>query len=145
MVHTPSLELHKPNSFPRISVCQIEICLIISPNAQCVLLCSSSGCRFFRCAPVLSGFSEPVISPRSLEHGCQFDSGSWLGKWPPSPRQTSYTRCLGLATGAQFPVQLPALHGGRSLVYGLGIEVERLEWGQRGEEGREEERRRGYI
>lgn len=26
--------------------------------------------------PVHSGFSDPVISPGSLEHGCQFDSGS---------------------------------------------------------------------
>lgn len=46
--------------------------------------------------------------------------------------------CLGLETGSQFPVQLPALHGGPSLVCSLGIEVERLEWGQRGGRGKRE-------
>ena len=34
------------------------------------------GAGFHIVPPVHSGFSDPVISPGSLEHGCQFDSGS---------------------------------------------------------------------
>lgn len=91
----------------------------------------------FHIVPPCTQVFQTVISPGSLEHGCQFDSGSWLGKWPPSSiGRHLIPACLGLETaGSQFPVQLPALRGGPSLVCSLGIEVERLEWGQRGGSG----------
>lgn len=76
-------------------------------RAQCELLCSSTGCWFSHCAPMHSGLSDSVISLGSLEHGCQFDSGSQLGKWPPSPRQTSHTR-LPLLGDSRLLVSSPA-------------------------------------
>lgn len=63
-----------------------------------------------------------------------------------SQADISYPLAFGSATaGSQFPDQLPDLHGGPGLVCSPGIEVERLEWGQKGGSGGEGEEERGAF
>lgn len=78
--------------------------------AQYASLCSSTGCHL----PEHSGVSflfRIFTSERSLEHGCQRDSGSQSG-WRP------HSLIPGLETAG---LQLPAHHGGPSVECSLGI------------------------
>ncbi|KAI9518042.1 hypothetical protein NQZ68_041634 [Dissostichus eleginoides] len=87
--------------------------------------------------PLSVTLEEQGLSPDGRAHGRHPIPPGDLGKVATfSSADISYPLVFGLETeGSQFPARLPALHGGPGVVCSLGIEVERLEWGQRGGSG----------
>lgn len=141
MVYQVSKDTESQQNFPRLSVFQIEICLIIPRmkgqlSTMCVIMLIHwvplstmhlQALRFFRLCKFPPGLMNMDVS-MTLAHS--WDSGRLLRGRHLTPT------CLGLETaGTELPVQLPALHEVPSLVCSLGIDVERLEWGQRGGSG----------
>lgn len=127
VVNQTSQKTHKPTTLSQALFCATQLNYFPYEGdhwAQCVLLCSSSGCWFSRCAPPCTqGFSDSASSP--------WVSWSWLSVWlwlivgrkrPPSHGQT-LKNPLALACRQQapkLPVRLPALHRGPGLLHNLG-------------------------